>query len=91
VSNDEDGKCDDVGECSHCNHQGITGTFCPLCKGTGFMHESLGVHQVWQENVWSTTCNRVAQMASNIQQLIRVGRAGNELPELGQGCFSPLR
>jgi hypothetical protein len=51
------------------------------------MHECLGVRRVWQEHVQSMTCNRLAQMAASVRRLVRVGKAGNELPEIGQTCL----
>lgn len=67
MSEDEDDdEWDDIGESSHCHHQGITGTFCPLCKDTGFIHESVGVRRVWQEPVRSRAQNRLAQMAESV-------------------------
>jgi hypothetical protein len=46
---DDDHDWDDWGECSNWRHQGITGTLCSMCEDTGFIHESLGVQRVWQE------------------------------------------
>jgi hypothetical protein len=91
VSDDEDdGEWDDVGECSNCQHQGITGTRCPVCEDTGFIHESVGVRQVWQARLrqeQGTTRTWRERMTRGIQRLVRVGRAGNALPEVGQSCL----
>jgi hypothetical protein len=87
VSDDEDGEWDDIGECANCRHQGITGTRCLVCEDTGFIHESVGVRQVWQERVRAAARNVQEQVTTNIRRLIRVGKAGNELPDVGQVCL----
>jgi hypothetical protein len=87
VSDDEDGEWDDIGECGNCDHQGITGTLCPLCEDTGFIHESIGVRRVWQERVRAAAQNVQERMTRSIRRLGRVNKAGNELPEVGQVCL----
>jgi hypothetical protein len=87
VSDDEDGEWDDVGECPHCRHQGISGTRCPSCEDSGFIHESIGVRQIWQERVRASVQDLQQRVTKNILRLIRVGKAGNELPEVGQACL----
>jgi hypothetical protein len=79
-----------VGECSHCRHQGITGTLCPLCEDYGFIHESVGVRRCWQEQRQRTRLvarTWQQRVAAGVQRLIRVGKAGNNLPERGQHCL----
>jgi hypothetical protein len=58
VDDDDDGEWgDDRGKCSSCDHwditpdRGITDALCPICKDTGFMHESIGVRRVWQAHL----------------------------------------
>jgi hypothetical protein len=87
VSDDEDGEWDDIGECSSCNHRGITGTRCPVCEDTGFIHESIGVRQVWQARVRASARNMRNRVTANILRISRVGKAGNELPSVGQVCL----
>jgi hypothetical protein len=87
VSDDEEGEYDDMGVCSNCNHRGMTGTFCPGCEDTGFVHESVRVRRVWQGRVRATTRSIKERMLLNIRRLVRVGKAGNELPEVGQVCL----
>jgi hypothetical protein len=87
VSDDEEGEYDDMGVCSNCNHRGMTGTYCPGCEDTGFVHESVRVRRVWEGRVRTTTRNIKERMLSNIRRLVRVGKAGNELPEVGQVCL----
>jgi hypothetical protein len=87
VSDDEKGEYDDMGVCSNCNHCGMTGTFCPGCEDTGFVHESVRVRRVWHGRVQATTRSIKEQMLMNIRRLTRVGKAGNELPEVGQVCL----
>mgnify|MGYP000597636446 CR=1 FL=1 len=87
VSDDEDGEWDDIGQCTSCNHQGITGTRCPVCEDTGFIHESVGVRQVWHDRFRAATRNVQERVTRNVRRLVRVGKAGNELPEVGQVCL----
>jgi hypothetical protein len=87
LSDDEDGKWDNVGECPHCRHRGITGTRCPLCEGTGFIHESAGVRQIWCERLRTAARTQQERLTANILRIVRVGRAGNELPGVGQTCL----
>ncbi len=90
VSDDDDDGWDDVGECSNCQHRGITGTLCALCEDTGFIHESIGVRQEWQEQrlrvqVAARTWQQL--VTAGVRQMVRVGKAGNHLPERGQCCL----
>ena len=88
VSNDEDnGEWDDIGQCPNCDHQGITGTRCPGCEDTGFIHESIGVRRVWPSRIRAVTRKVKERVTTNIWRLVRVGKAGNELPEVGQVCL----
>lgn len=87
VSDDEDGEWDDWGQCSNCQHRGITGTFCPGCEDTGFIHESVNERRVWQSRLRASAQNMREQMAANLRRLRRVGKAGNELPKVGQTCL----
>lgn len=91
VSEDEDdGEWDDWGKCSNCRHQGITGTRCPACEDTGFIHESVGVRRVWQTQVnREQALNRTWQQRVNagVQRLVQIGGGGNKLPKVGQGCL----
>jgi hypothetical protein len=87
VSDDEDGEWDDVGECSNCRHQGISGTRCPVCEDTGFIHESVGVRRVWRERIQAAARSAQERVTVNIRRLVRIGKAGNELPEVGQVCL----
>jgi hypothetical protein len=60
VSDDEDGEYDDMGICFNYNHQGMTGTYCPGCEDTGFVHESVVCgkrecrqqHAICRSNCW---------------------------------------
>jgi hypothetical protein len=47
--NEEEDEEIGVGECSNCLYQGLVGTWCPLCEGTGFMHESRRARQEWRK------------------------------------------
>jgi hypothetical protein len=87
VSDDEDGEWDDWGQCSNCQHRGITGTFCPGCEDTGFIHESVNERRVWQSRLRASAQNMRERMAANLRRLRRVGKAGNELPKVGQTCL----
>jgi hypothetical protein len=87
---DDDDEWDDWGECSNCQHQGISGTLCCMCEDTGFIHESLGVRRVWQERrqqaqVAATTWRQ--RVTTGIGRMLRVGKAGNAIPEVGQHCL----
>jgi hypothetical protein len=87
---DDDGEWDNVGECSHCQHQGITGTLCTLCEDYGFIHESVGVRRRWQEQRQRTRLvarTWQQRVAAGVLRLMRVGKAGNNLPERGQHCL----
>jgi hypothetical protein len=87
VSDDEDGEWDDIGECSSCQHRGITGTRCPICEDTGFIHESVGIRQVWRERVRASALCLRERVTASILRIVRVGKAGNELPRVGQTCL----
>jgi hypothetical protein len=91
VSDDEEsGEREEWGECSNCLHRGLVGTQCPMCEETGFIHESRVERQRWQdrldqEQLASGTWRQ--RVNWRIRQLVRVGRAGSQLPLVGQGCL----
>jgi hypothetical protein len=91
VSEDDDnGEWDAHGQCANCDHGGITGTLCPTCEDTGFIHESRDVRRGWQAWVGRNRASRVTwrqRVRAGVQRLVRVGRPGNELPEVGQVCL----
>jgi hypothetical protein len=87
---DDDGEWDAHGQCANCDHCGITGTLCPTCKDTGFIHESRDVRRGWQARVGRNRVSRVTwrqQVRARVQRLVLVGRPGNEFPEVGQVCL----
>jgi hypothetical protein len=74
---DDKGKWDDIRECPNCDHQGIPGLFTSPSECAIFGEREskrlLGVcKNEQQRRVW---------------HLVRVGKAGNELPEVGQVCL----
>jgi purine nucleoside phosphorylase len=94
VSDEEDEERESVepewGECSNCHHRGAIGTLCALCEDAGFVHESASQRQSWQlhlsqERAIARTWRQRVELG--VRRLVRVGRAGNMLPEVGQGCF----
>jgi hypothetical protein len=87
ISDDENGEWDDIGECPNCDHQGITGTRCSGCEDTRFSQELVRVGRVWQERVRVAAHSIQEQATTNIRCLVRVGKSGNELPEVGQVCI----
>jgi hypothetical protein len=88
VSDDDDEAVEARGECPSCLHPGIVGTLCPVCEDTGFMHESRGRHRRWTNHrVQTAAPNSQERMITRLRQLLHVGKAGNELPDVGQSCL----
>jgi hypothetical protein len=88
--NEEEDEEIGVGECSNCRHRGVVGTRCPLCEGAGFMHESRRARQEWRElQIQELARARTwrQRVSLGVQRLVRVRKAGNSLPEVGQGCL----
>jgi hypothetical protein len=88
VSDDDDETAEPRGECPSCYHRGIAGTLCPICEDTGFIHESRRNHRRGTNHrVQMAAPNSRERMITRLRRLMRVGKAGNELPEVGQGCL----
>ena len=73
----------DVAACPQCEHHGWIGTYCSHCEDQGMTYSvpistrrTTGRHRSWR-----------ARFAKNVLRLARVGRAGSELPHIGQVCL----
>jgi ribosomal protein L32 len=87
---DDDDESSEPGECSNCGHRGVCNTLCPHCEDAGFSHEAAGTRQVWMERrVLARTRASTWQqrVAAGVRRLVRVGKAGGELPDRGQCCL----
>jgi hypothetical protein len=85
ISDNEEEAADHRGQCSNCLHRGVAGTRCPVCEEAGFVHESST--QRPEEPGRLPELSARERVTARIRRLLRVGRAGNELPAVGQACL----
>jgi hypothetical protein len=87
VSDDDEDAEEQMRECPYCQHRGVEGTLCPICEGTGFLHESSDNQRRRTSQGHAAGENSRARMITRLRRLMRVRKAGNELPMVGQACL----
>jgi hypothetical protein len=72
-----------IAACPQCDQHGWVGTYCLRCEDQGMTHSVPIGRQPKNERQrgWRT------RMTTRLRRLARVGKAGSELPQIGQPCL----
>jgi hypothetical protein len=82
ISDDESDA--NVAACPQCEQHGWIGTYCSRCEDQGMTHSvpiAVRLADGGQRDSWKV------RLAGRLRRLTRVGRAGSELPPVGQACL----
>jgi hypothetical protein len=82
ISDDESDA--NVAACPQCEQHGWIGTYCSRCEDQGMTHSvpiAVRLADGGQRDSWKM------RLAGRLRRLTRVGRAGSELPPVGQACL----
>jgi hypothetical protein len=73
--------------CPQCEQHGWIGTYCSRCEDQGMTYSvPIAVRRAGKQR-YEPRASWGARMVSRLRNLTRVGKAGSELPQVGQVCL----